>query len=627
MDDNRDNEMKRNQIIFVVLMTVMVVAWFKWFAPKPQPPTPVPVNTQQTTQERPAQPSAPDTLSAVPEPVPASTAPTAAQLLGLPEKAVVDDPAAEEVIIESDSLELVFTRIGARLKQAYAIVGEDQNDRIALIPESASPDTAALYPFGLRFPTKDDLGDELDWRRFDVERDPSGQALTFTLELDGQALIRKRFAIGERRHVLRVEIEYENLGQTPRIVGLDQTPAYYLKWEPNLKSLLKKSRFSRQELVWRKDRMIDQLATAKMKPKDGYAYSQTVPSPEWFAIKNQYFLAAFRPDYEGANVRTTGNPDRYRVAVSVPRFVSEPGSVHLNGFDVYLGPGEQNALANGWDTLPAVLRFFKWRWMDLFAKFLLRILNFFYHNIIGNYGLAIIFLTVVVRMSMYPLTLKSMRSMKKMQLLGPEIEKLKADLGDEPQEMNKRMMELYKERGVNPLGGCLPMLLQMPVFITLYRMLWNAYELRGAHFFLWINDLSTPDKLFHMPWMRGVPFVGETFEYFNLLPILMGLAMVLNSKLMPTTAAAQNQQQKTMMTIMPVFFSFICYNMAAGLNLYILTSTVLGMVQQHFTRVSDVDVKPKKVKTAAKKQHFYVAAQARKRRLDKEAKKAKRRKP
>jgi YidC/Oxa1 family membrane protein insertase len=257
--------------------------------------------------------------------------------------------------------------------------------------------------------------------------------------------------------------------------------------------------------------------------------------------------------------------------------------------------------------------------MDWFAKLLLAVLNWFY-GYIPNYGLGIIFLTILVRVAMYPLTLKSMKSMKKMQLLGPEIEELKTKYSDNAQEMNKKMMELYKERGVNPLGGCLPMLLQMPVFIALYRMLWTAYELRGAPFFWWINDLSQPDRLFHLPWMKQVPFLGM-FEYFNLLPILMGVAMVVSQKVMPVSGPAQNPQQKLMMNIMPVFFSFVCYRMYSGLSLYILTSTVLGMVQQKFTRVGEVEMKARK--PVGKRQHFYTAAQARKRQLAREAKKEK----
>jgi len=141
----------------------------------------------------------------------------------------------------------------------------------------------------------------------------------------------------------------------------------------------------------------------------------------------------------------------------------------------------------------------------------------------------------------------------------------------------------------------------------------------------WITDLSQPDAMFDLPW--SIPFIIGEIDSFNLLPILMGLAMVASQKLMPTSGAVQNPQQKMMMTLMPIIFSVICYNMASGLNLYILTSTVLGIVQNYFVHVKDTDVKPKKVikkaKTGSRPKHFYAAAQAKKRQMKKEERRMK----
>jgi YidC/Oxa1 family membrane protein insertase len=359
-----------------------------------------------------------------------------------------------------------------------------------------------------------------------------------------------------------------------------------------------------------------------MKPSaEGAPFVNTLPAPSWFAFRSTYFAVAFKPGFEDAQGWVTGLPHNFRFGVAAPRFEVAPEATHSNAFKIYLGPTEQRSLAQGWETLPKALRFYSptWDFMDKFSKALLWVLNIF-HDYVPNYGLAIIFLTILVRMGMLPLMLKSMKSMKKMQMLGPEMQELKTKYADDSQELNKKMMELYKERGVNPLGGCLPMLLQMPVFFALYRMLQSAYELRGAHFFWWISDLSQADHMFPMPWTHSVPFLGVTFEYFNLLPILMGLSMLVSQKVMPVSGPAQNQQQKVMMYIMPFMFSFFCYTLMSGLNLYILTSTVLGVVQQQFVRVGDVELKAKK--TVGKRQHFYTAAQARKRQMAREAKQA-----
>lgn len=614
MDDNHDKEMMRNQVIAIILMCLLVVVWFKFFMPPPvRTPQPAP---QQTTA--PAPQNQPQKESATPT---AEVSPDAwAQLPPVPQDA---DPAADEVALADEDLELVFTRIGARLKKATVLLGKEGKRSVQLVPDDARPDTQAVYPLGLAF-TEPGLADELNRRRFDVEKDPSGRAATFSLTIPGKAIIRKHYSLSEKKHVLDLRVDYQNLENATQILGMDQTPAYYLSWAPNLagSEFESGSSYKRQSIVWYKGKSIEELPTNKLKDDPPSSNSTVISSPQWVAIKNEYFLAAVTSPSTIPQAVVSGNPTRFQVSVAVPRFEVAPDAAGSTSFTIYLGPSEQRALAQGWDSLPEILRFFSqtWNWMDWFAKLLLGILNWFYLHVIANYGLAIIFLTVIVRLAMYPLTLKSMRSMKKMQLLAPEIEELKRKYGEDPQEMNRKMMELYRERGVNPLGGCFPMLLQMPVFIALYRMLWYAYELRGAHFVFWINDLSQADKLFHMPWMVQVPFIGGTFEYFNLLPILMGASMVLNQKMMPSTTPAQNQQQKVMMTIMPIFFTFICYTMPAGLNLYILTSTLLGMVQQYFTSVSSKEMEPKK-KTVGKRQHFYTAAKARQRAMKRETKK------
>jgi YidC/Oxa1 family membrane protein insertase len=309
----------------------------------------------------------------------------------------------------------------------------------------------------------------------------------------------------------------------------------------------------------------------------------------------------------------------------VPQFTVQPQELHSVGMEMYVGPMHLGALNEAWDTLPQSLRFFESvDIMDWFAKLLLRNLNWWY-SLFNSYGIAIIMLTVLVRMAMLPLMLKSMRSMKRMQLLAPELKELQEKYKDDQQELSKQMMSFYRERGVNPLSGCFPMLLQLPVFITLYRMLWNAYELRGSSF-LWIEDLTQADKLFHIPFIASVPFIGGFFEYFNLLPILSGIAMLLSMKFTPASGPAVNPQQKMMMRIMPVLMTVMFYNFASGLNLYVLTSTVIGILQQQLVRA--VDVKPpekieKKEVRKGKKQDFYARAKERQRQMNKRAKKRK----
>jgi YidC/Oxa1 family membrane protein insertase len=189
---------------------------------------------------------------------------------------------------------------------------------------------------------------------------------------------------------------------------------------------------------------------------------------------------------------------------------------------------------------------------------LLRALQFFY-SLIPNYGIAIILLTLAVRTLTFPLQFKSFKSMKKMQVVQPELQKLKEKYKDDPQRMQRETMELFKREGANPLGGCFPLLLQMPIFFAFYKVLYAAVELVGAPFFGWITDLSVKDP-------------------YYVLPVLMALSMFAQQKLTPS-ASADPTQQKVMM-FMPLIFGVIMKDLPAGLNLYIFVSTIFGVLQQ-----------------------------------------------
>lgn len=195
---------------------------------------------------------------------------------------------------------------------------------------------------------------------------------------------------------------------------------------------------------------------------------------------------------------------------------------------------------------------------------ILRGLQFFY-EFIPNYGISIIFLTIIIRLITFPLQYKSFKSMKKMQLLQPELAKLKEKYKDEPQKLQQETMTLFKKSGANPLGGCLPMLMQMPVFFAFYKVLYSAVELVDAPFIGWIHDLSIKDPYF-------------------ILPVLMTVTMFLQQKLTPS-ASADPSQQKIMMA-MPIVFGFIMKDLPAGLVLYIFISTLLGILQQLFVNKS-----------------------------------------
>lgn len=233
-------------------------------------------------------------------------------------------------------------------------------------------------------------------------------------------------------------------------------------------------------------------------------------------------------------------------------------------FLLYFGPIEYsrlNALGQGYERAVDL----GWRWLEPFSKALLVVLKWI-HGFLGNYGVAILVLATLVRLILHPLNMTSMKSMRAMQKLQPEIERIRTKYKKDPQAMNTAMMALYKEHKVNPAGGCLPLLLQMPLFIALYSVLFNAIELRQAPFVLWINDLSAPDVLFQIP---GLPIP------LRLLPLLMAGTGFLQQKMMPMDPR-QAPTMYLMNGLMLVFF----YNLPSGLVLYWTVMNVLTIAQQ-----------------------------------------------
>ncbi|MBP8128924.1 MAG: membrane protein insertase YidC [Candidatus Hydrogenedentes bacterium] len=632
------------ELAVIVLATVGIIVFSYFLGPRTQTPRVAepeipPVSDLANTAELPLEPATaapavedlPEPRAVVPE-GPAVPAPPPAE------------PAAleETITLANDRLRLEFTRVGARLKQACVLIGDSEDQHPRLVPES--PEILGdppLYPLGLHGLKLGDnwRGDELDYALWEATVDETGRSVTFTYEQPGVARVTKLFSLDSDEGLLDVSVVYANLSDAAQRLGLDtHVPAFTLNWTPALASDENgQAGPVQKEVIWRKSGQNEHHATSGLEPPDsdtGYS-TERVVQPDWMAVKSVYFLMAMRvvalpdapwlPDTWGW---VAGSPERYRFGIATPRMEVAPGASETRDFRIYLGPTHlaslKEAASRGFPELDEGLQFFTmFGFMDWFAKLLLSLLNFFHNTLHASYGIAIVLLTVVVRLFMFPLTIKSMKSMKKVQLLAPEMEKIKAEFKDNPQEMQKRTMDLYRQYGVNPLGGCFPMLLQMPVFIALYRMLWSAFELRGTSF-LWIQDLSRQDALIRFPW--EIPLVFTSIDAINVLPILMAVAMYVSQKLMPTSGPVQTQQQKMMLNFMPVLFSVFCYNVAAGLNLYILTSTLLGIGQSYLTRMFTVELTPQELKkkpAARKPQHFYDAAQARKRQAAKEMRRAK----
>ncbi len=300
-------------------------------------------------------------------------------------------------------------------------------------------------------------------------------------------------------------------------------------------------------------------------------YTEPTSTP-WGAVKDQFFTMVLTPSTNAVAIhymphRLVSPPDwpvnvprdAASAALAVPPTATDGGAAWEVSF--YVGPKEYGRLKALGRSQEQLMDFGIFGFLSII---LLKSMNFF-HNLIPNYGVAIILVTILIKLIFWPVQAKAIRSMKEMQKFQPLMAKLKEKFKDDPQRMNAEMMKLYKEHKVNPFSGCLPMLVQIPVFFALFAMLRSAIELRGASF-LWVADLSQPDTIFHL---FGLPI--------NPLPILMTGSMVWQQKLTPTIGDAQ--QQKIMM-FMPLIMLFFFYTASSGLALYWTVQQFLSIAQQ-----------------------------------------------
>jgi len=289
-------------------------------------------------------------------------------------------------------------------------------------------------------------------------------------------------------------------------------------------------------------------------------------------LRDRYFCLIVQPEnntYYGF-IKKLGQAES-EIGLSTDALTLQPGAQIGHLFHIYLGPQDLKAINQVNPDWAGIINFGTF---DFISQILLQALEFLY-RLVHNWGLAIIILSILVYLLLYPLSLKQMRSMKEMQAIQPKVEEIRKQYKDNPQKMNKEIMELYKLHKVNPFGGCLPLILQMPIFFALYNALMRSVALRGARF-LWIKDLSEPDRLFTLP--VSLPVLGNEL---NILPIIMAIGMFFQQKISSAASGgASAEQQKMMLIIMPVMFGFIFYRMPSGLVLYWLINSILMLLFQ-----------------------------------------------
>jgi YidC/Oxa1 family membrane protein insertase len=467
--------------------------------------------------------------------------------------------------------------------------------------------------------------DRLNWQFRGLETADGVQSASFEAKLVDEAdrdVLRliKTYRVRPETYLLECTVELENLADEPQQVRYNLAGATGLEREAfrsdmrkamaafrNGEGQVTSARFDKKAL-WKGE----YVGRRELEPKRGGGRFL------WAATINKYFAAIVVPVADGNDAgvnwiwQKTGilyNPDNDAKANSGDEAVGvtlstatadlqpagEQGSARTYNYQVYLGPKDKSlfdknerykdlGFVQTIDFLscccPAAI-------IHPLAFGILAIMKWMY-GFIHNYGVVIIILVFLMRLIMHPVTKKSQISMGKMSKLAPRAEEIKKKYANNKAEMNKRLMELYREQGASPITGMLPMFVQMPIWIALWSAVYTSIDLRGAAFLpVWITDLSVPDALIRWPTIT-LPLLGWQIESLNLLPILMGVAFYLQQKLMPTQQAATNpqmaQQQKMMQIMLPLMFPLMLYKAPSGVNLYIMSSTFAGVIEQRVIR-------------------------------------------
>jgi len=304
----------------------------------------------------------------------------------------------------------------------------------------------------------------------------------------------------------------------------------------------------------------------------------------WFGFSDKYWLAAVAPADQATSVSAGfgGSMEPkpvYRVDFTGPDTILAPGASAAASTLVFAGPKEVQLLNDYRDKLglPHFDNAVDWGWFWFFTKPIFLVLDTFYH-LTGNFGVAILLLTVLMRGAFFPLQTRAVMSMNRMKAMQPEILKLREKFADDKMRLNQETMALYKRAGANPLAGCLPVALQIPVFFSLYKVLYVSLEMRHASFFGWIRDLSAPDPTTIFNLFGLVPFTPPAaLPNIGVWLCIYCLTMVLQQRMQPMQV---DPAQARMFQLMPFFFTFMMSSLPAGLVIYWSWSTTLTMGQQ-----------------------------------------------
>ena len=527
----------------------------------PLRPAPVPLSATATPLAAPSESVVPSTP---PSSVPAASATPAAE--------ATPTFAEKTETLRNDDVELRLTNRGGGIAEAVLVNHIGQNAQRVVINSKDQTPVGAMI----------DQSASLKLDEFTLTREPDG-SVKCERNRDNVAIRKKFFfpSSNEKKDnfVAEMDVDLVNGGGQPYA-----NPGYFIALGAAV-PIHPKDYSYYTRLVWCVDGRAKGVDVNWFGGSGGFFgigsrapqpfYQQDLANADWAAVSDQFFTTLVAPlnmkasGVWGRRVDISSEQKTYGIAgaLRMPGFQLPPGQTYSAKFEIWVGPKIYHRLARLDHNEAEIMDFGVFK---IVSQFLLNFLNWL-HGFIGSYGWSILALTAIIKIVLWPLQNRANLSMRRMSLLNPKIQELREKYKDDPTRMNQEVMKLYKDYGINPVGGCLPMMIQIPIFFGLFKMLGQAVELRNAPF-LWVKDLSQPDTVAHLPGL-GWPI--------NIIPLCMAATQIW---LMAMTPKTGDPTQRRVMMFTPLIFLFICYNFAAALALYYTAQNLFSIVQFYYNK-------------------------------------------
>lgn len=527
--------MDKRAIVAVILITAIFIIYYTMFVRKPkegaevEKPQPVAVDTAQTEEGK-----EPPVITEAGKDEGTKT-----------EEIEIPPGAADERIMQvrTNLIDAKFSTLGGTLLSMRLLEypGEG-DDPVELIPKEENPLGIILQQDDksidlVQYPT---ICDQHDINLTGDVRD----SLVFYYAANDTPFLKKVFVFYPNSYV--IDFRLESLKKEPYGMTIDFSAGLASTEKDKREETMYKS------MIAMLGETFERLDLRKIKEEK----SSIEGTINWAGIKSKYFLFLMLPKDNAMEKITYWNIDKERIGFAVSAKKGEKAA-----FSMYFGPCDYYILKQMGGGLERVV-YFGWNWIAPISKVIFFIFTGI-HRFVANYGVVIVIFSIIMMVIFFPLTFRSHASMRRMQKLQPKMEAIRKKYKDDPQKMNAEIMKLYSQNKVNPLGGCLPLLLQMPIFFALYAVLRSTIELRRAPFIFWIKDLSARDPYF-------------------ILPVLMGIAMFVQQKFTIT-----DPRQKMMTYFMPIFLVFIFARLPSGIVLYWLVYNLLSILQQYLIKRSE----------------------------------------